>query len=81
MVLLVVDVQKALTEDDGLYDSGSFIKRIARLIDVARKNGKGSFNVFRRTIKMKKTYIPILASISICALLCACGDTDAGYAA
>ncbi|MBR3306150.1 MAG: hypothetical protein IKI75_02695 [Lachnospiraceae bacterium] len=30
---------------------------------------------------MKKTYIPILASISICALLCACGDTDAGYAA
>ncbi len=39
MVLLVVDVQKALTEDDGLYDSGSFIKRIARLIDVARENG------------------------------------------
>ena len=30
---------------------------------------------------MKRTYISILASISICALLCACGDTDAGSAA
>ncbi|MBP5757029.1 MAG: isochorismatase family protein, partial [Spirochaetales bacterium] len=39
MVLLVVDAQKALTEDDELFDAESFITRIARLIDVARKSG------------------------------------------
>ena len=38
MILLVVDFQKALTEDDELYDRDMFLKRTVRLIDVARKN-------------------------------------------
>ena len=38
MILLVVDVQKGLTEDEGLYASDSFMEKTARLIDVARKN-------------------------------------------
>lgn len=39
MVLLVVDVQKGLTEDEELYDRDAFIDRVVRLIDCARKNG------------------------------------------
>ena len=38
MILLVVDVQKGLTEDEGLYASDGFMEKTARLIDVARKN-------------------------------------------
>ena len=38
MVLLVVDVQKGIT-DERLYAFDSFIERTTRLIDAARKNG------------------------------------------
>ena len=38
MILLVVDVQKALTEDEGLYNAGSFIENVTALISAARKN-------------------------------------------
>ena len=38
MILLVVDMQKALTEDEELYDAEAFMDRNIRLIDAARKN-------------------------------------------
>lgn len=38
MILLVVDVQKGIT-DERLYGFDTFIDRITRLIDAARKNG------------------------------------------
>ena len=38
MVLLVVDFQKALTEDEELYNAETFIERVVRLVDAARKN-------------------------------------------
>lgn len=38
MILLVVDMQRALTEDEGLYDAEAFMDRNIRLIDAARKN-------------------------------------------
>ena len=38
MVLLVVDVQKGIT-DERLYAFDTFIDRITRLINAARKNG------------------------------------------
>ena len=38
MVLLVVDIQKALTEDEELYNAETFIERVVRLVDAARKN-------------------------------------------
>ena len=38
MILLVVDMQKALTEDGELYDAEAFMDRNIRLIDAARKN-------------------------------------------
>ena len=38
MILLVVDVQKGIT-DERLYAFDTFIDRITRLIDTARKNG------------------------------------------
>lgn len=38
MVLLVVDMQKALTGDAALYDRDRLMNRIARLIEAARKN-------------------------------------------
>ena len=38
MILLVVDVQKGLTEDEGLYAFDTFMERTVRLIDAARKN-------------------------------------------
>ncbi len=38
MILLVVDMQKALTEDDELYDAEAFMDRNIRLIEAARKN-------------------------------------------
>ena len=37
MILLVVDFQKALTEDEELFDRDAFINRIVRLIGAARK--------------------------------------------
>lgn len=39
MILLVVDMQKSLTEDEELYDAGPFVDRIVRLIEKARKGG------------------------------------------
>ena len=38
MILLVVDMQRALTEDEELYDAEAFMDRNVRLIDAARKN-------------------------------------------
>ena len=38
MILLVVDMQKALTEDGELYDAEAFMDRNIRLIEAARKN-------------------------------------------
>ena len=38
MILLVVDMQRALTEDEELYDAEAFMDRNIRLIDAARKN-------------------------------------------
>ena len=38
MVLLVVDFQKALTEDEELYNAKSFIERIVKLVETARQN-------------------------------------------
>ena len=38
MILLVVDMQKALTEDEELYDAEAFMDRNIRLIEAARKN-------------------------------------------
>ena len=38
MVLLVVDFQKALTEDEELYNAKSFIERVVKLVDTARRN-------------------------------------------
>ena len=38
MVLLVVDFQKALTQDEELYDSEAFIERVLELIETARKS-------------------------------------------
>ncbi len=38
MILLVVDIQKGLTEDEGLYNAGSFMEKAVQLIDTARKN-------------------------------------------
>ena len=38
MILLVVDMQKALTEDEELYDAEAFMDRNICLIDAARKN-------------------------------------------
>ncbi len=38
MILLVVDMQKALTEDEELYDAEAFMDRNIRLIDTARRN-------------------------------------------
>ena len=38
MILLVVDMQRALTEDDELYAAEAFMDRNIRLIDAARKN-------------------------------------------
>ena len=38
MILLVVDMQKALTEYEELYDAEAFMDRNIRLIDAARKN-------------------------------------------
>ena len=39
MILLVVDIQKGLTEDEGLYHAESFLNRSVQLIDAARKSG------------------------------------------
>ena len=38
MILVVVDMQKALTEDGELYDAEAFMDRNIRLIEAARKN-------------------------------------------
>ena len=38
MILLVVDMQRALTEDEELYDAEAFMDRNIRLIEAARKN-------------------------------------------
>lgn len=38
MVLLVVDFQKALTEDEELYNAKTLIERVVKLVDTARKN-------------------------------------------
>ena len=38
MILLVIDVQKGLTEDEELYNADSFMERIVKLIAAARKS-------------------------------------------
>ena len=38
MVLLVVDFQKALTEDEELYNAKTFIERVVKLVETARQN-------------------------------------------
>ena len=38
MVLLVVDFQKALTEDEELYNAKTFIERVVKLVETARRN-------------------------------------------
>ena len=38
MVLLVVDFQKALTEDEELYTAKTFIERVVKLVETARRN-------------------------------------------
>ena len=38
MVLLVVDFQKALTEDEELYNAKTLVERVVKLVDTARKN-------------------------------------------
>lgn len=37
MVLLVVDFQKALTEDEELYNATTFIERVVKLVETAKK--------------------------------------------
>lgn len=53
MVLLVVDTQKLITNEK-LYNFHEFVSKVEKLIDTARKNRIGSFNLPQNSILLER---------------------------